>query len=72
MPLYSFKVYIFTSTVVEVGLLPLNRSVAENETFDICAEISIGHLGCNITVPLDVNVLQNTTVGKDIGQHAQQ
>lgn len=53
--------------VVEVGLVALNRSVAENETFNICAEIITGRLGCNITVPLNVNVLQNTTVGKCVG-----
>ena len=52
------------SSVVEVGLLPLNDSVAENKTFEVCAELITGHLGCNITVPLDVNVVQNTTVGK--------
>ena len=39
---------------VEVGLVPLNRSVSENETFQICAEITTGLLGCNITVPLVV------------------
>ena len=54
------------SSVVEVGLLPLNRSVAENETFEICVELITGHLGCNVTVPLNVNILQNTTIGKDV------
>ena len=34
--------------------MPLNRSVSENETFQICAEITTGLLGCNITVPLVV------------------
>ena len=41
-------------TDMEVGLVPLNRSVSENETFQICAEITAGLLGCNITVPLVV------------------
>ena len=39
---------------MEVGLLPLNHTVSENETFQICAEITAGLLGCNITVPLVV------------------
>ena len=46
------------STDVEVALVPLNRSVAENETFSICVNITAGQLGCNMTVPL---VVQNRT-----------
>ena len=50
-------------TVAEVGLVPLNRSVAENETFSVCAQITAGLLGCNISVPLDVTVQGNSTIG---------
>ena len=50
-------------TVAEVGLVPLNRSVAENETFPVCAQITVGLLGCNISVPLDVTVQGNSTIG---------
>ena len=49
-------------TDVEVSLLPLNRSVSENETFQICAEITAGLLGCNITVPLVVE--EGTALGE--------
>ena len=41
-------------TDVEVALVPLNRSVTENETFSVCVNITAGQLGCNITVPLVV------------------
>ena len=50
-------------TDVEVGLLPLNRSVTENETFPICVQITAGVLGCNITVPLEV-LGGNSTLGE--------
>ena len=50
--------------VVEVGLVPLNRSVSENETFQVCAQLTAGRLGCNITVPLDVTTKDNSTIGK--------
>ena len=50
-------------TDVEVGLLPLNGSVSENETFQICAEITAGLLGCNITVPLVVE--EGTALGEE-------
>ena len=47
---------------MEVGLVPLNRSVSENETIQVCAEITAGLLGCNITVPLVVE--QGSALGK--------
>ena len=50
--------------VVEVGLVPLNRSVSENETFQVCVQLTAGRLGCNITVPLDVTTKDNSTIGK--------
>ena len=52
--------------VVEVGLMPLNRSVSENETFQVCAQLTAGQLGCNITVPLDVATEDNSTIGKTV------
>ena len=52
--------------VVEVGLVPLNRSVSENETFQVCAQLTAGQLGCNITVPLDVATEDNSTIGKTV------
>ena len=48
---------------MEVGLLPLNGSVSENETFQICAQLTAGRLGCNITVPLVVEE------GSALGEH---
>ena len=53
-------------TDVEVGLVPLNGSVSENETFQICAQLITGQLGCNITVPLDVTTEGNFTTGRMI------
>ena len=41
-------------TVVEVGILPLNATVSENETFSICVELTAGSLERNVTVPLIV------------------
>ena len=46
--------------------MPLNRSVSENETFLICAQLTAGQLGCNVTVPLDVSTEGNSTIGKMI------
>ena len=43
---------LFISTVVEVGVLPLNSTVSENETFSVCVELTAGSLERNITVPL--------------------
>lgn len=39
-------------SVVEVGLLPLNSTVSENETFPVCVELTAGSLERNVTVPL--------------------
>ena len=52
---------------VEVGLLPLNGSVSENDTVPVCVEITAGTLGCNITVPLEIqegSALGNKTIIK--------
>jgi hypothetical protein len=46
--------------------VPLNRSVSENETFQVCAQLTVGRLGCNISVPLDVATEGNSTIGKTI------
>ena len=64
--LYKFtSAYVNLPPVdVEVGLLPLNRSVTENETFPVCVEITAGILGCNITVPLEVE--EGSALGKKI------
>ncbi len=48
----SFSLYL---TVVEVGLIPLNFSVTENETFPVCAMVTNGILGCNLTIYLGAN-----------------
>ena len=40
--------------VVEVGLLPLNSTVMENETFPVCVELTAGALERSITIPLIV------------------
>lgn len=40
--------------VVEVGLLPVNFTVSENETFPICVKLTAGTLERNVTVPLQV------------------
>ena len=61
-----FVCLITIHTVVEVGLVPLNRSVSENETFQVCAQLTAGRLGCNITVPLDVATEDNSTIGKTV------
>ena len=37
-----------------VGLLPLNSTVAENETFSVCVELTAGSLERDISVPLIV------------------
>ena len=62
---------MFQHIVVEVGLVSLNRSVSENETFQICAEITAGQLGCNITVPLDTTTESNSTIGKVIASQSE-
>ena len=59
---------MFVIIDVEVGLIPLNRSVTENETFQICAEITTGLLGCNITVPLVVE--EGSALGKYITENS--
>ena len=43
---------LFLYSVVEVGLLPLNSTASENETFPVCVELTSGSLERNITVPL--------------------
>ena len=55
-----------TSIDVEVALVPLNRSVTENETFSVCVNITAGQLGCNITVPL---VVHNGTALGEVCTH---
>ena len=63
----SISVCLITMhAVVEVGLVPLNRSVSENETFQVCAQLTAGRLGCNITVPLDIATEDNSTIGKTV------
>ena len=67
MTIYVYKLtsaYVNLPVDVEVGLLPLNRSVTENETFPVCVEITAGTLGCNITVPLEVQ--EGSALGKEI------
>ena len=59
---------MFVIIDVEVGLIPLNRSVTENETFQICAEITTGLLGCNITVPLVVE--EGSALGEYITENS--
>ena len=49
-------------------MLPLNRSVSENETVQICAEITAGLLGCNITVPLVVE--EGSALGENVGKNS--
>ena len=49
--LESHQLPLFVS-VVEVGLLPLNSTVSENETFPVCVELTAGSLERNITVSL--------------------
>lgn len=74
LSLRSFQLYIAYITVsvsdqhaaVEVGLVPLNCSVSENETFQICAQLTAGQLGCNITVLLEVTTEGNSTICKMI------
>lgn len=48
--------------VVDIGLIPLNYSVSENETFPVCVAITNGTLGCNLTVYLGVE--SGTAVGE--------
>lgn len=48
----STQYYFQVLSDVEVNLLPLNHSVTENKSFPVCAELTAGLLGCNITVPL--------------------
>ena len=43
---------LFLYSVVEVGLLPLNSTVSENETFPVCVELTAGSLERNITISL--------------------
>ena len=43
---------MFLDAVVEVGFLPLNSTVMENETFSVCVELTAGALEREITVPL--------------------
>ena len=45
---------IILYSVVEVGLLPLNSTVSENETFSVCVELTAGALELDIFVPLIV------------------
>lgn len=47
-----YYVLLLISTVVEVGILPLNSTVSENETFSVCVELTAGSLERNVTVPL--------------------
>ena len=37
-----------------MGLVPLNNSVSENETIEVCVEITNGTVGCNVSVVLEV------------------
>ena len=39
---------------MKVGLLPLNSTVSENETFSVCVELTAGALERDISVPLIV------------------
>ncbi len=53
---------------MEVHLLPLSYTVvSENETFSICAELTNGTVGCNVTVTLDVR--SGSAVGETVCRH---
>lgn len=44
---------LWLSTVVTVGLRPLMSTVRENETFLVCAELTLGSLGRDVYVGLE-------------------
>ena len=49
---------------MEVGLFPANLTVNENETFPVCARLTIGILGRDVIIPLVVE--SGSAVGETI------